>query len=697
MVESLVITDTRDLARIVPNFQANPGTGQGTANSYSLRGLYNHDTIPTFDTPVGTYVDEFFIQRQNANNFALFDLDRVEVLRGPQGLLFGRNTTGGAVRVILKKPAEELGGWVQAGIGRFDLQTLRGSIDLPLNEKFLTKFTAYWQEDDGYVTNLTTGETGLNDDDALGLRAAVRWMPTDAITWDLGINYIDNEHANMVQVVDSTSGNRVTVTGLTRGITVYQDWLENRKANFGLGEDVESTHYMSNLQWDTNFGTVSFLTAFYDMEQHFMLDFFEGANPEGGFVIANDGIHEQFTQEIKLSGTTANQKIDYTTGFYYFDEDNHLDISQIFGFLSEGATGFPGGIPGWITYDRIMVNGTQSWAVYGQVDWHVSDKWTLTVGARYTDEEDTFGVTDNGNPEVVAPFDSSDMAALGIPLSVDETQTTPRFAIQYQQTDDLMWYASATNGFKSGGWNARGIGAADLQPFDIEQNWSYELGMRSEWWDNRLRVNLTGFFTEIEDYQVPNGVTLPNGGIAFLTTNRSGLETKGIEAEVTLVPVEGLTLFANYGNLDSEYVDIEQSVLDQQAACQADPGPQNPACDAGIVDVNGDFISGELARDYQFTIGASYDWAITNNLRLVPAAHYSKYGDQAPGTDADATFVGGYEFVGASLMLENVQSDWSLTATCWDCTKVERISGAFGNQVRSAAPWVWTLNFRKNF
>jgi iron complex outermembrane receptor protein len=259
-----------------------------------------------------------------------------------------------------------------------------------------------------------------------------------------------------------------------------------------------------------------------------------------------------------------------------------------------------------------------------------------------------------------------------------------------------MWYASATNGFKSGGWNARGVTAESMQPFTIEQNWSYEVGMRSDWWDNRFRVNVTGFHTEIEDYQVPNGVTLPNGGIEFLTTNRSGLETQGIELELTLVPVDDLTLFANYATLDSEYVDIEQSVLDQQANCKAGIDV-DLNCGNGIVDVNGDIISGELARDYQFSLGGTYVWSITRKMNLIPSAHYSKYGPQAAGTSATTTFLDGYEFIGASLMLEHVEGNWSLTAACWDCTEVERISGAFGNQVRSAAPAVWTLNFRKDF
>jgi iron complex outermembrane receptor protein len=280
---------------------------------------------------------------------------------------------------------------------------------------------------------------------------------------------------------------------------------------------------------------------------------------------------------------------------------------------------------------------------------------------------------------------------------VDDSKVTPRVAIQFQQTDELMWYASATNGFKSGGWNARGVTAEEMQPFKIEQNWSYELGMRSDWWDNRLRINVTGFFTEIEDYQVPNGFTNEQGQIIFLTTNRSGLETKGVEVEMTLVPVDGLTIFANGGTLDSQYVDLDQIVLDQQARCQADPGPDNDDCDAGIVDINGDIISGELARDYQITIGASYVWSITNNLNLIPAAHWSRYGDQEAGTSGDSTFLGGYNFVGASLVLENASSNWSLTARCWDCTEVERITGAFFDVPRAANPALWELVFRKNF
>ena len=168
----LQVTEGLDMTRLVPNMIGSNNTGLGSANVYSLRALNNTESIATFDPPVGSYVDDIFISRQNANNFALFDIDRIEVLRGPQGTLFGRNTTGGAVNVILKKPAEQLGGYVELGFGRFSQVRFRGSVDLPIQENLFLKLSAYAVDDDGFVENRTTGEDGINYEKNIGLRAA---------------------------------------------------------------------------------------------------------------------------------------------------------------------------------------------------------------------------------------------------------------------------------------------------------------------------------------------------------------------------------------------------------------------------------------------------------------------------------------------------------------------------------------------
>ena len=182
-LRTLQVTEGLDMTRLVPNLMGSNNTGLGSANVYSLRALNNTESIPTFDPPVGSYIDDVFISRQNANNYALFDIDRIEVLRGPQGTLFGRNTTGGAVNVILKKPAEEFGGYVELGFGRFSQVRFRGSVDLPVQDNLLVKLSAYATDDDGFVENRTTGEDGINYEKNVGLRAAVRWLG-EVVTWD---------------------------------------------------------------------------------------------------------------------------------------------------------------------------------------------------------------------------------------------------------------------------------------------------------------------------------------------------------------------------------------------------------------------------------------------------------------------------------------------------------------------------------
>jgi iron complex outermembrane receptor protein len=144
------VTSALDLTQFVPKLVGLSNTGLGSANSYYLRGVGNTESIATFDPPVGTYIDDIYISRQNANDFNIFDVERVEVLRGPQGILFGRNTTGGAIAMHLRAPGETLGGYAEAGYGAYDAKLLRASIDLPVGDRFGFRLSGFWQEDDGY-------------------------------------------------------------------------------------------------------------------------------------------------------------------------------------------------------------------------------------------------------------------------------------------------------------------------------------------------------------------------------------------------------------------------------------------------------------------------------------------------------------------------------------------------------------------
>ena len=186
LVEQLQIDDALDLIHVVPNLFGGNNTGLGTANMYYLRAQGNDESIATFDPPVGTYVDDVYITRQNINNVALFDVERIEVLRGPQGTLYGRNTTGGALSVIMKKPGESFGGFVEVGAGSYGRTTLRGSVDIPVSDNLLTKISGYWVEDDGYLENRRDGKD-YNDAELSGIRLATRWLISDSMTWDLAV------------------------------------------------------------------------------------------------------------------------------------------------------------------------------------------------------------------------------------------------------------------------------------------------------------------------------------------------------------------------------------------------------------------------------------------------------------------------------------------------------------------------------
>ena len=264
------------MATFVPNMFASNNTGLNTANQYFLRGLGNTETIATFDPPVGTYINDVYVSRQNANNFSFFDVERIEVLRGPQGTLFGRNTTGGAINVILKKPGSKLGGYFEIGGGNFSQATSRGSIDVPFNENFRTKFSYYYSKDDGYVDNPVTGER-LNDSDNKGVRAAFAWRISDLVNWDLAIDDSKDTGNSLYNAL--IDGKRVSRTGLrtnSRGFFAASGapLLTGEKNNYGLGNEVNSTSVTSNVNLSVGGVSIDFITGWRDLTQKYAIDFF---------------------------------------------------------------------------------------------------------------------------------------------------------------------------------------------------------------------------------------------------------------------------------------------------------------------------------------------------------------------------------------------------------------------------------------
>ncbi len=680
-LERLQVTETLDMTKLVPNLIGHNNTGLGTANTYSLRGLNNTESIATFDPPVGSYVDDIYVTRQNANNFTLFDVDRIEVLRGPQGTLFGRNTTGGAVRVILKKPAEEFGGNFELGFGEFSRFLGKGSIDIPISERVLTKFSAYYIEDDGFVTSRTTGEDNINAEENYGLRGHVLFNISDALAWDVAVDYIENDHANMLNFKDGN--NRVSATGLSKDNTNLVGLLTGAKQRERLGNRVETFSATSVLSWDVGeAGNLELITGWRDLEQNFALDFFDGAASYGGFTIANEGSHEQFSQEVKWTGDFG-EAFDYVAGLFYLKEENTTDFGDIFDL------GFP-----LILADRILENETEALAAYFQADWVIADVVTLTAGVRWTDEDKDIGYSDNVPVGDATDLTTANIIAAGLPITQNEEIWTPRFAVNVAATDDVNFYASATRGFKSGGWNARGTDPSTLLNFDSEKVWSYEVGMKSEWMDNTLRLNFNAYYTDVTDYQLPSAFNSAGGGIVFITQNFADLENIGLELDMLYAPTDQLSLFANVGIQDAEYKNIDPSIIAQQQTCQT----SGTDCSQGIVDPNGEIAEPVRAPDYTLNAGFNYVYPIGSSLELIPGAYVYKIGNHSVGTSGGPESLNtGYTTWNGSVALNNLDHDWSLTLECKNCNDRTMVVSTLAGFQYLQDPRTWMLRFRKNF
>ncbi|KWV90788.1 TonB-dependent receptor [Erythrobacter sp. YT30] len=780
-LEARGIANALEVAQFVPNLVGLNNTGLGTANAYYLRGIGNTESIATFDPPIGTYVDDIYLSRQNANNLSLFDVNRVEVLRGPQGTLFGRNTTGGAVNVYMNDPGDEVAGFAEIGYGSYDQIMGRASIDIPLADSFSIKVSGYFQDDDGYaINNLADDRT--NENDGWGVRLGLRGELSDSVTWKGSYIRTFADSANVLNFdcdpTDPTNcDGRFVSTGFTEDSNlispVFGPLLTGDKANFGLGNEATMDFVSSNLEvgigddW-----AVNIITGFVDIKQDFALDFADGrglpsaSNPIppvtgftfGGFTIANEGSHTQFTQEIKFTGSIADGLIDIVGGVFYFYEDNRTDFGDIFS-LNLGPGGPPpDGFP-LLLADRVIDNTAEAWAGYAQADVNLTDRLTVTAGIRYTDETKTFEIRDNrprlggGLCQAANQFgpstciDSENLVAANgrvIPREQSVDLFTPRFAINYQ-LDDILLFASATRGFKSGGWNARGTSPGELLPFGPETAWSYEAGFKSDLFGNLVRLNVTAFWLDVSDLQAPSAFIRNDGSLAFLTRNFADYENRGLEVELTTVPVDGLNLFASLGYQDDEYnIDQNapaldefgvQSVAAQQAACLSQlaaglipnvSGPDNAAaCGVGIVSPDGSLAEPVRTPEFTIAFGGSYDIDL-GDFTFRPFANANWRSDSEVGTseltlfDQPVTGPSGTVFPANTLGLGDPidpasgsfsEARWivnggitlahtggiSVTAECRNCFDEEAVESALANFSYLNPPRTWIVRAKFDF
>ena len=714
-LQAKLITEPIDVIDYVPNLYGGNNTGLGSAVQYYIRGLGNTESIATFDPPVGTYLDEVYIARQNANNIAFFDVAGVEVLRGPQGTLFGRNTTGGAVSVRMAKPDEVFGGFVEAAYGSFDHKLLRGSVDVPLSDTVLTKLSAYWLDEDGYVDNVVTGED-LNGREGYGLRADLRFVPTDLLTWDLTASYSQDENANLLNYDEDASplgalvpdglttsgGDRISRSGISQRNRGSGDQLAKLLAGEGLGVSNETLTLTSNLGYDLgNEASVNLIVGYQELDQDFVLDFFDGGLggegfTTGGFGIANSGQHDQFSAELKYTASYFDGAVDLVSGLFYFEEDNETDLADVF-TLNFGTPDAPVPFP-LLLGDRIIDNDLTSYAAYSQADWRFAEDFILTVGARWTQETKTIDYDDQRDPATIAgpALTTANIEAAGIGTRLRTALVTPRVALRWEPSETIGLFASYTEGFKSGGWNARENNPASVLPFFEEKASTWEAGLRAEFAD-QLRLAATAFILDVDDLQSPSAFVRGDGSIAFLTQNFSDLKNEGLEVETTWQPpaVPGLSLDAALGLQDARYTNPGPDIVAQQAACQA--SPTNDQGGLGIVAPDCSLGLPVRAPDVTFNVGGRYDVTLGNGLTLTPAANVRVVSETTTGTsNLPNSFEDGYTLLNLRLALAH-DSGWRAALECQNCTDTAYVVSNLPPTTYVSEPRRVTLRLRKTF
>jgi len=385
------VTSPVDLGHQISGLVASHNVALGSANSYFIRGFGSTESIATTDPAVATYLDGVYIGRQGANDFSFFDIDRIEVLRGPQGTLYGRNTSGGAINVNLRPPSDKIEGIIEGSYGAYNNRGGRASLNIPFSPDIALKLSGYYQNDNGYVRNTATGER-LNDNDGAGARIAIRARISSALTWNGSVALIQSKADNLLNFTcdPANPGNcngRFASTGLSRRTTGYAPLLiSGAKAAFGLGNEANTAVYTSRFDYAGDHATLSVITGYVDLRQKYAVDLADGrafpsvadpspavrSFPLGGYTILNDSTGKQFTQEVRLTGSLFGDNIDYVAGAFVLNEDNRTDFADL---ATSGTPATPR-----LIADRLLVNHTDSIAVYIQADWKVSDRLQILGG-----------------------------------------------------------------------------------------------------------------------------------------------------------------------------------------------------------------------------------------------------------------------------------------------------------------------------
>jgi iron complex outermembrane receptor protein len=734
-------TSIWEITNQAPNVQLRPSPAAfGPGLNAFIRGIGQDDFSFAFEPGVGLYVDDVYYSTLHGSVLDMLDLERVEVLRGPQGTLAGRNSLGGSIRLITRKPTGDGPGYLEVGVGRFNKVDVRGAAEFTLvPDKVFARVAGVSRHKDGYQervdfacangyptsaayptglptnvgsspTNCVLGTAGGQS--YTGGRVSVRILPTDFWEIQLAADVTDDNsevQANTLRAARATTN--IPDYGPqfvpTNPFVTYSSFCDNGLAQNGATatlnpygsfcippvNSIESRGFSANMTFRLS-DTLSLasISAYREYQAEFAED--ADGSPLPAETVMNQTFHHGFQQELRLNGTLGSGLLDYTFGLFYFEQtnrnSNRVDIPYAGGRIFD----FTGNDP--------VASDTQ--AAFLHTVWSLTDAASLTVGARYTEESKEY-LFNRLNPNgTVNPIVGGLTGVLG---QYEGDNFDYRVSLDYRFGEELLAYTTYSTGFKGGGVNPRPFFASQAVPFDKETLDTAEIGFKSDLLDRRLRLNAAFFYSWYDDMQlVPLScadISPFPGAPCAAPRNLADSEIYGAELEATFRPADGWTIDAQLSYIEFEYKRVGLNV--SSGIDLTDPAVLNPTTGALAIDPNAD--APEVTPNLKASLGIQYEFPIGNWGSLVPRFDYY-YQDDAEGlagsTASPTAVVESYNTVNARLTWKSSDQKWETSLLVTNLTDERYFYNTFDllalagfANAQPAPPREWGLTFRRTF
>ncbi len=679
------VLDLEDVQLLAPNTSF--GNVLGVPN-LAIRGVGTNSGTAGIDPSVALHVDGAVVNQPQGQFTSTFDLARVEVLRGPQGTLYGRNATGGSINLVTARPTEEFEGYGDFTFGDYSQMIAEGAVSGPINSTVLGRLSFRLHEHDGFGENVVTSND-VNNVSERSMRAQLQFLLTDNIDYRVAAEWHVEDDNNLgmhfagasFPIWNDPSANLTDQQ--RRDLAPFRELGPQDPFLFATDQrdsaseidfinEFETSSVTGELNWALSDSvTLVNITNWRDIDIYLVHDFDAGGVQSGPFTTGTPGsVHsrrnfgDHWSNELQLQydGTLLGTGIpfDGIVAVYYFEE--YLNGRNQSGLT---ATHDVNGLD----RPRVRLDGeldTESWAVFGQGTLQLTDQLAIKLGARYTEEDRSF---DNTNTIVLA-------AGLGptIMPSLSDSKTfddfSPLVGVEWTPTDDILAYYTYSEGYKSG---AALLGQTSSLIADPETIENHEIGVKTTWLDRRALVNLTAFSYEVQDLQLGRTIPAPGGGTGFtnLFENAGGMEGEGVELELQLLPVDQLRIAGSVSYLDAKFTEF-------MSIDQFDPDIILDPASVGLTDLSGN--RPRYAPEWSYVLDADFDFPTLPNGGLVTLGGTASYKDEQffEEFNAESQSSDAYTILDARLTYAPPHGDWEASLWGKNITDEEVVAGTFG-------------------